>query len=150
MEDLSDILKVRNFADVMGYVGYVSGKEEDRRKLYVLETYPLVRKKDGKQFGYSVVTKSIGSGKESRFTVVNSLYNKEPISKGDIIYCKNFERNGQYFRLTQYTNAYKKNYIYLNDYTLYVVEDITGTHTDPYHYKMYFHTNILPSVEVLP
>ena len=105
MEDLSDILKVRNFADVMGYVGYVSGKEEDRRKLYVLETYPLVRKKDGKQFGYSVVTKSIGSGKESRFTVVNSLYNKEPINKGDIIYCKNFERNGQYFRLTQYNKT---------------------------------------------
>lgn len=37
-------------------------------------------------------------------------------------------------------NEYKKNYIYLNSYTLYVVEDITGTHTDPYHYKMYFHT----------
>ena len=30
-------------------------------------------------------------------------------------------------------NEYKKNYIYLNDYTLYVVEDITGTHTFPYH-----------------
>lgn len=47
-------------------------------------------------------------------------------------------------------DQYKKNYIYLNDYTLYVVEDITGTHTDPYHYKMYFHTNILPDVEVKP
>ena len=47
-------------------------------------------------------------------------------------------------------NEYKKNYIYLNDYTLYVVEDITGTHTDPYHYTIYFHTNILPSVEVKP
>lgn len=46
--------------------------------------------------------------------------------------------------------TYKKNYIYLNDYTLYVMEDITGTHTDPYHYKMYFHTNILPSVEIKP
>ena len=45
-------------------------------------------------------------------------------------------------------NEYKKNYIYLNDWTLYVVEDITGTHTDPYHYKMYFHTEILPDVEV--
>jgi ABC-type Fe3+-hydroxamate transport system substrate-binding protein len=45
-------------------------------------------------------------------------------------------------------NTYKKNYIYLNDYTLYVVEDITGTHTDPYHYKLYFNTNILPDVEV--
>lgn len=47
-------------------------------------------------------------------------------------------------------DQYKKNYIYLNDYTLYVVEDITGTHTDPYHYKMYFHTEILPDVEVKP
>jgi hypothetical protein len=47
-------------------------------------------------------------------------------------------------------SEYKKNYIYLNEWTLYVVEDITGTHTDPYHYKMYFHTNILPDVEVKP
>lgn len=47
-------------------------------------------------------------------------------------------------------NTYKKNYVYLNDYTLYVVEDITGTHTDPYHYKMYFHTDVLPDVEVKP
>lgn len=47
-------------------------------------------------------------------------------------------------------NEYKKNYIYLNDYTLYVVEDITGTHTDPYHYQLYFHTEILPTVEVKP
>jgi hypothetical protein len=47
-------------------------------------------------------------------------------------------------------NQYKKNYIYLNDWTLYVVEDITGTHTDPYHYKMYFHTEILPDIEVKP
>lgn len=37
-------------------------------------------------------------------------------------------------------DKYKKNYIYLNEYTMYVVEDITGTHTDPYHYKLYFHT----------
>lgn len=47
-------------------------------------------------------------------------------------------------------NEYKKNYIYLNDYTMYVVEDITGTHTDPYHYKLYFHTEILPDIEVKP
>ena len=47
-------------------------------------------------------------------------------------------------------NEYVKNYIYLNAYVLYVVEDITGTHTDPYHYKMYFHTEILPDIEVKP
>lgn len=47
-------------------------------------------------------------------------------------------------------NEYKKNYVYLNDYTLYVVEDVTGTHTDPYHYKMYFHTEFPFDVEVRP
>lgn len=47
-------------------------------------------------------------------------------------------------------DMYKKNYIYLNSYTMYVVEDITGTMTDPYHYKLYFHTDILPDVEVKP
>ena len=47
-------------------------------------------------------------------------------------------------------STYKKNYIYLNSYTLYVVEDITGTHTDPYHYKIYFHTDRPFSVETKP
>ena len=98
MNDLSIVAKVRNFADVMGYVGYVSGREEDRKKLYVSDVYELVRRKDNKQFGYSIITKSIGSGVESRFTVVNSVYNEDPIKKGDIIYCKGWERNGQYFR----------------------------------------------------
>ena len=102
MNDLSIVAKVRNFADVMGYVGYVSGREEDRKKLYVSDVYELVRRKDNKQFGYSIITKSIGSGIESRFTVVNSVYNEDPIQKGDIIYCKGWERNGQYFRLTRF------------------------------------------------
>lgn len=47
-------------------------------------------------------------------------------------------------------NEYKKNYVYLNGYTMYAVEDITGTHTDPYHYKLYWHTNILPDIDVKP
>lgn len=44
-------------------------------------------------------------------------------------------------------DTYKKNYVYLNEYTLYVVEDINGTHTDPYHYKVYFDVK-MPDVEV--
>lgn len=45
---------------------------------------------------------------------------------------------------------YKKDYIYLNDYTLYVVEDITGTHADPYHYVVEFHTSFPVHVDVKP
>ena len=106
LPDLSEILKIHNFVDVMGYVGYVSGKPEDRRKLYVMEVYQLKRKKDGKQFGYSIITKSIGSGKESRFTVFNRVYDVDPIHKGDVLMCKSFDRDGQYFTLTGYQKIY--------------------------------------------
>lgn len=106
MEDLSDSVKVKNFEEVMGYAGYSSGKEEDRRKLYVRDVFPVRRKKDGKQFGYSILTSSIGSGKESRFTVFNREYNKDPIRKGDIIYCRSYSRDGQYYTLTEYNKVF--------------------------------------------
>lgn len=106
MEDLSDLIKVRNFYDIMGYLGYASGKNEDRRKLYVTDVKPLFRKKDEKQFGYSVFTKSIGSGIESRFTVMNGLYNKEPVKAGDIICCKAWERDKGYYKMLDYEKIF--------------------------------------------
>lgn len=45
-------------------------------------------------------------------------------------------------------DKYKKNYIYLNDYVVYVVEDISETYTDPYHYKLYFHTGDLVDIDI--
>lgn len=44
-------------------------------------------------------------------------------------------------------SEYKKNYIYLNEYVIYVVEDISGSVTDPYHYKVHFYT-ALPDIDV--
>ena len=44
-------------------------------------------------------------------------------------------------------NQYKKNYVYLNEYVIYVVEDITDTVTDPYHYKVHFYT-ALPDIDI--
>ena len=44
-------------------------------------------------------------------------------------------------------NEYKKNYVYLNEYVIYVVEDISGTATDPFHYKVHFYTAV-PDVDI--
>lgn len=33
---------------------------------------------------------------------------------------------------------YQKDYVYLNDYTMYVVEDISGSSVDKYHYEINF------------
>ena len=102
MKSLDDILKIQNFYDCMGYLGYISGKNEDRRKLFIIDVRPLKRKKDGVQFGYFVVTKSIGSGVESGFTIMNRVFNKKPITKGSIIYCKDYMRDGSYFEMIDY------------------------------------------------
>lgn len=106
MDDLSDAVKVRNFEEVMGYAGYSSGREEDRRKLYIREVFPAKRKKDGRQFGYNILTSSIGSGKEARFTIFNKLYDTEPVRKGDIIYCRSYVRDGEYYTLTGYNRVF--------------------------------------------
>ena len=42
---------------------------------------------------------------------------------------------------------YKKNYVYLNEYVIYVVEDISGTITDPYHYKIHFY-GAVPDIDI--
>lgn len=44
-------------------------------------------------------------------------------------------------------NEYKKNYVYLNEYVIYVVEDISGTITDPYHYKVHFY-GAMPDIDI--
>lgn len=105
-EDLELSVKVRNFEEFMGYAGYISGNEYDRNKLFVRDVYPVKRKKDNVIFGYSVLTQSIGSGKESRMTVFKRIYEKDPIHKGDIIVCKKWERDGIYFRMTQYEHLF--------------------------------------------
>lgn len=44
-------------------------------------------------------------------------------------------------------NQYKKNFVYLNEYVIYVVEDMDATGTDPYHYKVKFYTAV-PDVDI--
>ena len=106
MNDYGVVTKAKRFSDAMGYTGYTSWKEEDRRKLYIRDIYPLKRKRDGKHFGYSILTQSIGSGIESRFTVFNRVYEKEPVKKGDIIECTAYTRDGQYFTMTGYRKLF--------------------------------------------
>jgi DNA polymerase-3 subunit alpha len=105
MPDVNDIAKIKSFKEATGYMGYVSGKEEDRPKLYIMKKYPLLRKRDKQQFGYSLITKSIGSGKESRFTVFNNVYEKAPVEEDDIIYCKHFTIDNGYYTLRDYVKV---------------------------------------------
>jgi DNA polymerase-3 subunit alpha len=105
LQEFSLAARVQNFAEIMGYLGYVTGKEADRRTLYIKEVRPLHRKSDGKHFGYSVATQSIGSGKEGQFTVRSALFERVPLHPGDVVHCLGWERRGQYFHMTNYSKG---------------------------------------------
>lgn len=87
---------------------------------------------------------------ERRITVYNARTDKVVLEAEGYMSISNNSDDELVVTVKTGPATYKKNYIYLNSYTLYVVEDITGTHTDPYHYKIYFHTDVLPNVEVRP
>ena len=106
--------------DYLGYINIRSGKEEDKRKLYVKSTSPA-KAKGKKAFGIRIITHSLGSGRESMFTIpYKGKFNystrtstKAPIDlcgvvkEGDVIFCKKYDsrvaKNGiRYFTLLDY------------------------------------------------
>ncbi len=87
---------------------------------------------------------------ERKITVYNALTDKIILEMEGYMSISNNASDELVVTCEVGPNTYKKNYIYLNSFVLYAVEDITGTHTDPYHYKVYFHTEVLPDVEVKP
>lgn len=84
---------------------------------------------------------------ERRVTVYNARTDKVIMYIEGYIDISNNTSNELVVTAKVGADTYKKNYVYLNEYTLYVVEDINGTHTDPYHYKVYFDVK-MPDVEV--
>lgn len=94
MEDLSDLLKVKNFEEVMGYAGYISGRPEDARKLYIKELWDAKGEKDT-SYGKHILTMNIGTGREAHLLIRNNVFKKEPVSKGDIIHVRSFERGNK-------------------------------------------------------
>lgn len=87
---------------------------------------------------------------ERKITVYNARTDKVILKAEGYMDISNNENKELVCTVKIGKNQYKKNYIYLNDYTMYVVEDITGTHTDSYHYKIYFHTEQPIDIETRP
>ena len=100
MSDLDYIVKIKNYKDIMGYLGYTTGKDEDRRRLFVTKVEPIIT--NGATWAHRILTKSIGSGVEGRFTCRARVFNKNPIAENDIIYCRKFVKEKQYYVLTEY------------------------------------------------
>lgn len=95
--------KVQAQVDYFGHVA-ATGDQADRATLIVDLVYDLHRKKDGRLFGYSVTATSLGSGKQTRYTVFCRDWNRcGEVYKGDIIHIEDYKRDGEYFTMTDYS-----------------------------------------------
>ena len=122
--------------------------EKDSSRSCTGSIHPAVRLFGSRQANANISKQADYFESERKITVYNARTDKVILEAEGYMSISNNDNNELVCTVKVGPDTYRKNYIYLNDYTMYVVEDITGTHTDPYHYKLYFHTDILPSVEV--
>lgn len=106
LEELPYRVKAANQNEILGYVDMTTQKEEDRRKLYLLDVRPLIGKWNaGKPWKYIFHCKSVGSGKVSQLSVTPYRYNNTITKalKGDIILAKHVHKNEKgYWELDDY------------------------------------------------
>lgn len=102
--DLLLKVKIQNSIDYLGYVGIQTGRPIDRRKLLIIDIFPM-RGQNGVPWGYKVNTQSLGTGKQASLTIPAKIYNQNQVSKGDIVYANNCYKN-------------QKGYWYLNSYKI--------------------------------
>ena len=101
-KDLDMKTKMQVQQEILGYVELTTNKEEDRRKLLVMDIYPLVSKRTGEAWAYAASTRSVGSGKTSRLTIRTNVFHWTPFKKGDFIFAKQVGKERGYWYLYDY------------------------------------------------
>jgi DNA polymerase-3 subunit alpha len=121
MAEIEDYIKSKNLPELsvretvqtqqeyLGYIDFVTGSVEDRRKLLIVDIEPI-KMKNGKFWARRLKTHSIGTGKNSEILIFENLFFKNPIYKYDVIFVSEEDLtkkvNGKF--INWYLNGYRK------------------------------------------
>ena len=85
---------------------------------------------------------------ERRLSVINARTDKPILEVIGYFSISNNDHNELIITLETGQNEYKVDYVYLNDWTIYTVEDIGGAHVDPYHYEINFLPEMIQPIKI--
>ena len=97
---------------------------------------------------YNVQKEADNFNVERRLSVINARTDKPVLELIGYFSLSNNDNNELVITLETGQNTYKVNYVYLNDWTIYTVEDISGAHVDKYHYEINFLPEMIQPITV--
>ena len=95
---------------------------------------------EANQVSYNISKEADNFNVTRKLTVLNARTDTILLELTGTFALKNNNANELEVIIETAENKYQKDYVYLNDYTMYVVEDISGASVDKYHYEI----NVLP------
>ena len=93
---------------------------------------------EANQVSYNISKEADNFNVTRKLTVLNARTDTILLELTGTFALKNNDANELEVIIETAENKYQKDYVYLNDYTMYVVEDISGASVDKYQYEINF------------
>lgn len=104
----------------------------------VLSAVLLCSCTEAERVTYNVQKEADNFNVTRRLSVINARSDKPVLELIGNFSISNNEENELVVTIEVAPNVYKVDYVYLNDWTMYTIEDVSGAYVDKYHYEMNF------------
>lgn len=97
---------------------------------------------------YNVAKEADNFNVERRLSVINARTDKPMLELTGYFSISNNSDSELVVTCQTGENEFRVNYVYLNEWTMYVVEDVSGASVDPYHYEINFLPEMIQPVTI--
>lgn len=106
--------------------------------LAVLCAVTLASCRESDRVNYNIGKETDNFNVTRRLAVINARTDKPVFELIGNFSLSNNDENELVVTVETADGVYKKHYVYLNEWTIYVVEDVSGAYVDKYHYEVNF------------
>lgn len=106
--------------------------------LIVLTILTLTACRESERASYNISKQADNFNVTRRLAVINARTDKPVFELIGNFSLSNNTTNELEIIVEAERGVYKKHYVYLNEWTIYVVEDVSGAYVSPYHYEVNF------------